>query len=294
MIVLAPLRGVTTRLFRAVFAEEIAEAGFTEAVTPFISAMPGIDPLADDELRGFGSGPFFGPGGGIKLTPQFIGKDPSCLRLCLAKIKDAGYDTADLNCGCPFPMVRKKGRGSGILKTPDVLRKMLEAGCEAMGPGKFSAKVRIGLEDPGELYGLMPVFNEFPLRFLAVHARTARQMYVGECDWKAVEAVESVAKMPILRNGDIPLPGPGERRDAMIGRPFIRGLGARRDSAALLMRYVEALKGEFFGDRPVLGRVKELVSYWRSSPEWDRAWKVVKMCSSIAELSSLSVFSRQL
>ena len=180
-MILAPLRGVTIRCFRETFAAEIRSAGFTEAVTPFITANAGYDPLKDRELRD----------GGLKtederrklrVTPQFIGKDPVALRDCLLRVKAAGYDTADLNCGCPYPMVRNKGRGSGILRTPDVLRRMLEVGCEVMGPGKFSIKARLGVDRNDELLKLMPMINEFPLRFLTVHARTARQMYTGACD----------------------------------------------------------------------------------------------------------------
>ena len=282
MMILAPLRGVTTRCFRETFAEEIAAAGFDEAVTPFVSAIHGLDPLADRELAG-------GPAtGGMRITPQFIGKDPVALERCLERVRDAGYDTADLNCGCPFPMVRKKGRGSGILRTPDVLARMLEVGCRAMGPGRFSAKARLGVDRPDELLALMPVFNSFPLRFLVVHARTARQMYAGDCDAAAFEAVAAAATMPIVRNGDVTLPAPGKPAgNIMVGRAFLRALGARGDSPELLARYLEALERTMRGDRPILGAVKELVSYWRGSPRWARLWNVVKICRSTVELRML-------
>ena len=55
-MILAPLRGVTIRPFRETFADEIRGAGFTEAVTPFISAISGFDPLQDRELRERGTG----------------------------------------------------------------------------------------------------------------------------------------------------------------------------------------------------------------------------------------------
>ena len=283
-LILAPLRGVTVRCFRETFAAEIAAAGFTEAVTPFISAMPGIDPLKDRELRGGAAE------SGLKVTPQFIGKDPAALRHCLKAVKGAGFDTADLNCGCPFPMVRNKGRGSGILRTPDALRCMLEVGCEVMGPGKFSVKARLGVEKGDELLALVPLLNEFPLRFLTVHGRVARQMYEGECDTGAVMRVVAAAKVPIVLNGDLPMPegGVGEAlpegvSGLMVGRAFIRALGARGDSRELLRRYAEASQAELFGDRPLLGRMKELVSYWKDLPYWRRRWSLVKVCSSASE-----------
>lgn len=291
-MILAPLRGVTIRCFRETFAEEIRVAGFTEAITPFITANAGYDPLRDRELSNQTIRQ--SDNQTIRITPQFIGKDPEALRVCLEKVKAAGYDTADLNCGCPFPMVRNKGRGSGILRTSDVLRRMLEVGCEVMGAGKFSMKARLGVDRGDELLKLMPMINEFPLRFLTVHARTARQMYTGVCDAGGLEEVWKVAKVPVVRNGDVEFPFPDKRRDAasplgevMIGRGFVRWLGTREDSRELLERYIAASQEELCGDRPVLGRMKELISYWKDLPRWKRRWDVIKICRTVDELKAI-------
>lgn len=280
-LILAPLRGVTVRCFRETFADVIRAAGFTEAVTPFIPAAAGVDPLKDRELR---LRPGAAAGGGIRVTPQFIGKDPDSLRRCLARVKAAGCETADLNCGCPFPMVRNKGRGSGLLRTPDVLQRMLKAGCEVMGPGRFSLKVRLGIDRNDELLGLMPLINDFPLRFLTVHARNARQMYEGPCDLSALAAVERAARVPVVRNGDLPLPVAPPSRPLMIGRSFVRHLGGREDARELVERYADASQAELCGVRPVLGRLKELIAYWKDLPAWRRPWQVIKVCRSVEEL----------
>ena len=292
-MILAPLRGVTIRCFRETFADEIRAAGFTEAITPFITANAGYDPLRDHELANRTIEQ--SNNRTIRITPQFIGKDPEALRACLEKVKVAGYDTADLNCGCPFPMVRNKGRGSGILRTPDVLRRMLEVGCEVMGAGKFSIKARLGVDRNDELLELMPMINEFPLRFLTVHARTARQMYAGVCDAGGLERVWKVAKVPIVFNGDIPFSVPLNipnlpnvpNLHLMIGRGFIRWLGTREDSGELLRRYIAASQAELCGDRPVLGRMKELISYWKELPRWKRRWDVIKICRTVDELKAI-------
>lgn len=309
-MILAPLRGVTIRCFREVFAEQIREAGFTEAITPFLSANPGFDPLKDRELTRFHSptptqtsnSPCGSPTlrDQIKVTPQFIGKDPGSLRACLLRIKEAGYDTADLNCGCPYPMVRNKGRGSGLLRTPAVLEKMIAVGCETMGEGKFSVKTRLGFDKNDELLALMPMLNSFPLRFLTVHARNARQMYGGECDWESFEKVAAVAKMPIVPNGDLPLQPSAAQCDqncgsesshrgtktqrVMIGRAFIRQLGMRDDIDELLSRYIDASSAELCGPSPVLGRMKELIAYWKDLPRWKRLWPVIKIARTLDEL----------
>lgn len=277
MMILAPLRGVTIRAFREAFALPIKEAGFTEAFTPFIPAMPGLDPLKDRELQ---TSTLYTLTSTLKVTPQFIGKDPTSFRVCLKKIKDAGYDTADLNCGCPFSMVRNKGRGSGILRTPDVLRKMMEVGCEEMGDKKFSIKTRIGIERTDELERLIPLINEFPLRFLTVHSRTAKQMYEGECHHEVLNRIKAICRVPLIENGDLDY----RRGEGMVGRSFIRALGERDDIEELLKKYMEISEAELFGDRPVLGRLKELLAYFKDSPTWSRRWQIIKLCRSVEEL----------
>lgn len=275
-MILAPLRGVTIRAFRMAFAAPLREAGFDEAFTPFIPAIHGADPLKDRELKG-GEEPF------LTITPQFIGKDPHALRSCLERVKRAGYATADLNCGCPFPMIRKKGRGSGMLRNPSVLKAMLETGCEVMGEGRFSVKARLGVDGNTELLELMDIINLFPLRFLTVHARNARQMYDGQCDRESFLEVSRKAKVPVVENGDLDW----RNGEGMVGRSFIRYLGEREDSASLLRGYVEISRAELCGDRPVLGRMKELLSYWRGVLFWAKRWDIVKMCSSTDELLSI-------
>ena len=250
-LILAPLRGVTIRCFRRVFADAIRAAGFAEAVTPFITANAGVDPLRDRELR---PPPAEAPDPPLRVTPQFIGKDPAALAACLARVKAAGFATADLNCGCPFPMVRNKGRGSGLLRTPDVLCRMLEAGCTVMGPGRFSVKARLGVSRPDELLALLPRLNA------------------------------AASTNPVVPNGDIPLPDAPPGRSLMIGRAFLRSLADRADIGALLDRYVAASRAELGGERPVLGRIKELLAYWKDLPRWRRRWQVAKLARTLDEL----------
>ena len=281
---LAPLRGVTIRAFRETFAAPIREAGFDGAFAPFIPANPGIrvnDRLLAD-LRPFP--------GDLPLVPQVITKHPEAMRELLKGFKDRGFARADLNAGCPFPMIVRRGRGSGLFRTPDVLERLVAAGCEEMGPGNFSVKIRLGLERPDELLRLMPMLNRYPLAALTVHARTARQMYAGACDRAAFAAVCAASANPVIYNGDAQLPFSGLKgvKGVMVGRGFVRALGTRPDAAALLRDYVIRSQAELSGDRPVLGRMKELLTYWaEGSLRWRRLWPMIKICRSVEELLSL-------
>lgn len=294
---LAPLRGVTIRAFREAFSEPIREAGFVGAFAPFIPANPGIrvnDRMLAD-LAPFPSSQSSRtiPHSSFSLVPQVITKDPPAMRVLLKGFKDRGFDRADLNAGCPFPMIRRRGRGSGLMRTPEVLERLLEAGCEEMGPGKFSLKIRLGLERPDELLALMPMINRYPLAVLTVHARTAKQMYEGDCDLTRLDEIERISANPVMRNGDISALNlqssildtqNSSIRRLMIGRSFIRSLSAREDAAELVTRYIEISRAELSGDNPVLGRMKELFSYWNEVPRWRRLWPVIKICRTVDEL----------
>ena len=276
---LAPLRGVTIRAFRAVFADAIREAGFCGGIAPFIPANAGFKfsrKLFLDVL------PEFQPSG-IELIPQVIGKNPEALREWCKAVKDLGYTKADLNAGCPFPMIRKKGRGSGLIRSADILDKMLEAGCDEMGPDNFSVKTRLGIESPGELYRLLPVINRYPLSFLTIHARTAVQMYDGLPDRDAFNDIKSLIAVPVMYNGDAKVSDMGTE-PLMVGRNFISGLANLPNAKELFMQYVEESRKELCGDSSVLGRMKELLSYWCREPSWKALWPSVKICRSTEEL----------
>ena len=286
---LAPLRGVTIRAFRETFSEAIREAGFVGAFAPFIPANPGIR-VSDRLLGDLKPFPSDAPPA-LPLVPQVITKHPDAMRTLLRAFRGRGFDRADLNAGCPFPMIVRRGRGSGLLRTPDVLEALLEAGCEEMGPGKFSLKVRLGVESPDDLRALMPRINRYPLAALTVHARTARQMYDGEVDHARFAEILAESANPVIYNGDASLDRldnvPDGVAGVMVGRAFIRVLGARADAGDLLRAYIERSRAELCGDVPVLGRMKELLNYWCAVPRWKRLWPVVKLCRSVDELLSL-------
>ena len=289
---LAPLRGVTIRAFRETFTAAIREVGFAGAFAPFIPANPGIrvnDRLLDD-LRPFPCERLAGTLA-LPLVPQVITKHPDAMRTLLRAFRERGFDRADLNAGCPFPMIVRRGRGSGLLRTPDVLEALLAAGCEEMGLGKFSLKVRLGVESPDDLRALLPRINRYPLAALTVHARTAKQMYAGEVNRARFAEILAASANPVIYNGDASV----ERLDdvpegvtgVMVGRAFVRALGARADAGDLLRAYIARSREELCGDVPVLGRMKELLTYWCAVPRWKRLWPVVKLCRTVDELLSL-------
>lgn len=305
---LAPLRGVTVRTFRNALAHWFEPPD--RAVAPFIPTFAGakVKPVL---LRDIDPG----LGQTIPVVPQVIGKDPEQMRTLLRSFKELGYTCADLNAGCPWPFVTKKGRGAGLMRDAEAFERMLAAGCEEM-PGGFSVKVRLGVDRPGLLLERMALINAYPLREVAIHARTAKQMYEGTVLLDAFGEALSACRHPVVYNGDLRTRGDFVRLKArfpavsrwMIGRglavdPFlvgrIRGGGrAEREAARLkgfLDDYVAASAAELHGPASLLGRMKELWGYLHGSlSQGERVWNAIKICRSSDEYRRVqdSVFER--
>ena len=294
---LAPLRGVTVRTFR-----NLQASWFTPpdcAVAPFIPTFAGakIKPLllkdVDPEL-----------GQSVPVVPQVIGKDPDQLRTLLRAFKAMGYTLADLNAGCPYPFIVRKGRGAGLMRDEAAFERMLEVGCEKLPQG-FSVKVRLGIDRPDLLLARMAVINGFPLREVTIHARTARQMYEGTVDVEAFAAALATCRHPVVYNGDLRTRADFLQLKArfpqitrwMVGRaaaidPFVfarltTDTPPPRDAMRLkgfLDDYLAACEEELYGPAAVLGRMKELWSYLHQAlVGGERLWKGVRVCRTVDE-----------
>lgn len=298
-IILAPLRGVTGLSFRKAYCAHFR--GLTRAVAPFIATVAG-DRVKPEVLRSID--PTVQPAG-LPLIPQVIGKSPEQLRVMLREMQALGYQDVDLNAGCPWPFVAKKGRGSGLLKDETVLDEMLAVGCEVLGPGHFSIKVRLGLTDKELLLKRLPTILKYPLRELCVHPRTAKQMYEGSADVDAFARVaEAVKAIPLVYNGDIRTLADYKRLTNrfpqitrwMIGRgvvanPFLAESICEGRDTRDLGRFkawhrdlVEAYAESSSGDHALLGHLKEQWSYLSTGFEnGTRLWDALKITRTRAE-----------
>ncbi|MEN8139851.1 MAG: tRNA-dihydrouridine synthase family protein [Thermodesulfobacteriota bacterium] len=191
---LAPLRGLTDATFRTTFADNFP--GFSDSIAPFLTTFQGTKVKAAklaDLL------PENNPS--LPVIPQIIGKDSKQFIVLATMLRDLGYETVNLNLGCPYPMVANKGRGSGFLPFPDKLERFLDEIMAA--PTRLSIKTRLGRRDAAEIIQLMPIFNRFPLSELIIHPRLGVQMYKGQVDLESFGQCLALSKNPVVYNGDI-------------------------------------------------------------------------------------------
>lgn len=136
------------------------------------------------------------------LVPQILGNDASGFVRTTAVLADLGFDEVNWNLGCPFPMVAKKRRGSGLLPFPALIEAFLALACSA-SQLPISVKLRLGREDPREILAVMPVLNAFPLKRVIIHPRIGTQMYRGEVDLEGFAAAATICRHNVVYNGDI-------------------------------------------------------------------------------------------
>ncbi|MBL8968724.1 MAG: tRNA-dihydrouridine synthase family protein, partial [Spirochaetaceae bacterium] len=196
-------------------------------------------------------------------------------------LADLGYAEVNWNLGCPYPMVAKKSRGSGLLPHPDRIAAFFDAVCPRLGIA-LSVKLRLGRADRDEILRVMPILNAHPLSRVVLHPRLGVQMYKGEVDLEGFARAASLSTHRLGYNGDIKdLASFAAIRarfpaiqDFMIGRravadPFLAGrikgeapAGDRPDAMRafhedLYRGYREIL----FGPGHVLDKMKEIWTY---------------------------------
>jgi nifR3 family TIM-barrel protein len=195
-VVLAPMAGVTNVAFRRLCRNYGAGLYVSEMVTARAlvegnAKTRGMVAFADDEpVR----------------SVQLYGVDPTVMAGAVHRLVDeVGVDHVDLNFGCPAAKVTRKGGGAALPVHRTLLRDVIAAAVSAAGPVPVTAKFRIGVDDDTVTYLEAGRTAEGEgVAAVALHARTAEQLYSGRADWRAIAALkEAVTGIPVLGNGDI-------------------------------------------------------------------------------------------
>ena len=138
----------------------------------------------------------------IPVVPQILCGNAEELKELATIIRDYGYSKVNLNLGCPYPMATKRGRGTGLLENPDMLKQILDV---LFSNFDFcvSAKFRSGLIDERTIFDRVELLNAYPFEKLIFHPRTAKQMYKGKANRNLFSELVPFVKAPLIYNGDI-------------------------------------------------------------------------------------------
>ncbi len=199
-VVLAPMAGITNAPFRTLCRQQGAGLFVSEMVTAraLIERRP-------ETLR------MIQPGiGEWPRSVQLYSVDADAMRAAVTMLgKEDLADHIDMNFGCPVPKVTRKGGGAALPYKRNLFASIVGAALRAAQPFHIpvTVKMRVGIDSDHETYlEAAKTAADLGVNWVALHARTAEQMYEGKSDWsKITELVEHLKPtgVPVLGNGDI-------------------------------------------------------------------------------------------
>lgn len=197
---MAPMAGVSDAAYRMMaraggaalaYSEMVSVAGLHYGGTKTWELVLPHDPEPDIAVQLFGADP-----------AQFLeATDLICERLGprLALI--------DVNMACPVPKVTRKGEGSALLDDPARAARIVAA-CVSRAHVPVTVKVRSGRcsGEPEVAAEFARAMEQAGAAAVAVHGRTASQLYRGAADWGVIGRVADAVSVPVIGSGDVRSP----------------------------------------------------------------------------------------
>jgi tRNA-dihydrouridine synthase B len=206
---LAPMAGVSDKIFRQLCKERGADV----LVTEFVSAE-GVfrrnertkEYLDFDECE-------------RPIGVQLFGGNAEHMAEAAKQVVDwVRPDFIDLNFGCPVNKVVARNGGSALLRDCPTLAAVAEAVVRAAAPVPVTAKIRIGWDaESVNAPRVARILEETGILAVAVHGRTRAQGYSGEADWNVIGEVVQAVSIPVIGNGDLTSGADVMRRRAETG-----------------------------------------------------------------------------
>jgi nifR3 family TIM-barrel protein len=137
---------------------------------------------------------------------QLYGTEPQSIAEAVRLLVDRQQvDHIDMNFGCPMKKVTRHGGGAALPWKRSLYREIVRAAVRAAGAVPVTVKFRVGIDsDSTTFIDAGRIAEDEGCRAVALHARTAEQLYSGVADWTRIaELKAAVTTIPVLGNGDI-------------------------------------------------------------------------------------------
>lgn len=307
-VVLAPMAGITNAPFRSLCRR------FSRDRCLYVSEMITARAFVEGHARTLKLASFGADEQGRKSI-QLYGTNPDTLaQATKVLVEEWGVHHIDMNFGCPVRKVTAAGGGAAIPVKRRLLARIVASVVQSAGAVPVTIKFRKGIDDS------LPTFLDAGrigesegARAVALHARTAAQLYSGQADWNAIaELKQHVKTIPVLGNGDV-----FESWDALrmlrqtgcdgvvvgrgcLGRPWLFGelcavldgqppppppdLGGVADT---LREHAQRLVA-FFDERNGMAQIRKFTGwYLKGFPGTKKLLPALHLVKSLAELDAL-------
>ena len=296
---LAPMEGLTGYVYRNAYHKYFPAAD--RYFTPFITNKKMSSRERNDILPEHNEG--------MTVIPQILTNQAEDFLSLTKELREYGYDTVNLNLGCPSGTVVAKRRGSGLLAWPNTLDAFLDeifSSCDC----RISIKTRLGTTDTDEWEDLLTVYDKYPLEELIIHPRIQKDFYKYTPRMECYRTAYETSHCSLCYNGDIFSPDDFQNlcrefpdtEKVMLGRgvlqnPWLIGMLRSADPAGgeasapdkeLLHAFCEDLCAGYArvisGDKNVLFKLKALWIYLGMSfTNPQKYLKKIKKANRLAE-----------
>jgi nifR3 family TIM-barrel protein len=255
-VVLAPMAGITNAAFRRLCREQGAGLFVSEMVT-----ARALIERREETFR------LIKPGvGESPRSIQLYAVDPTVLAKAVDLLGSEDLaDHIDLNFGCPVPKVTRRGGGAALPYKRRLFSSIVEAAVKTARKYGIpvTVKMRVGIDsDHHTFLDSAKSAADLGVTWVALHARTAAQLYEGRADWnKITDLVEHLSNtsVPVLGNGDI---WSGEDAVKMISQTGCAGVVVGRGCLGrpwLFADLVSSIAGENKRVNPTLFEVRNIM-----------------------------------
>lgn len=199
-VVLAPMAGITNSAFRTLCREHGAGLYVCEMVT-----ARALIERREETLRLMNFAAEESP-----RSVQLYAVDAATMQKAVDMIGTEDLaDHIDMNFGCPVPKVTRRGGGAALPYKRKLFSEIVKTAVDTASKYGIpvTVKMRIGIDDEHETFkDAATIAADHGVSWVALHARTAAQLYDGKANWNAIsELVEHLSgtEVPVLGNGDI-------------------------------------------------------------------------------------------
>lgn len=192
-VILAPMAGITSFSYRKFMKQFGVSLTYTEMISDcglIYNNNKTFDLLKSDNSD-------------RPLALQLFGgsKETIIKAIKILESSNFEYDILDLNLACPVPKVVKNNGGSSWLKDLDKLKEMLINVVKA-SKKPVSIKIRLGYNEVN-VEKVCKIAEEAGVSFIAIHARTKKEMYSGEPHFELLKNIKDIISIPFAVSGNI-------------------------------------------------------------------------------------------
>lgn len=192
-IALAPMAGITDRIFRDICRQQ----GADYAVSEMVASKKELWDSKKSSHRHADQ---------TETAPrivQLIGTQPDELAEAAKWQQDKGAEIIDLNMGCPAKKVCNVAAGSALLAHPPLVETIFSSVKSAVDI-PVTVKIRTGTDsNTKNALEILKIAEQTGLSAITIHGRTRADKFQGQAEYDTIKSIKQKATIPVIANGDI-------------------------------------------------------------------------------------------